>query len=197
MAYEETARLCGWIARDFSLAMFRLLINYDGLSASQAASRLGLHVQTCQDFLEGLHALGVLKRETVREGRRPHFHYRLVRSSLTLNLDLSHLREDGTDGAERRIRERKNSGVRFKTARDGASIAEVIIWEGSGRARRERRIHLTRDQGRFLFHLPFPSGEAVSVSDIADQAGVDPGRMGEIRDIVDMLLERRVIEIPR
>ena len=52
MKFEEAARFGTYISKSFAKDIFRLLNNYRDISASEAASRLGLHIQTVQDFLE-------------------------------------------------------------------------------------------------------------------------------------------------
>ncbi len=93
-----------------------------------------------------------------------------------------------------RIREKSNAGVRFSTSRDGQYISNVAMWIGQGRDRTERKINLSIPQGKFLFHLPFPSAEPMSVDEIMEKAGVDNTHRSEILDIVKELIEYGVIE---
>ena len=78
-----------------------------------------------------------------------------------MRIDLSPLYDVQMDEAKsgQRIREKSNAGVRFSTSRDGQYISHVAMWFGQGRNRKERRINLSIPQGKFLFHLPFPSAE--------------------------------------
>ncbi|MBE9491476.1 MAG: hypothetical protein IMY70_01210, partial [Bacteroidetes bacterium] len=64
----------------------------------------------------------------------------------------------------------------------------------TGRERKERKINLTIPQGKFMYHLPFPSADFQSVSKIMQIADVDKNNTSEILDIVDVLLEYGVIE---
>ena len=52
MKLEEASKFGTYISKSFTKDMFRLLMNYRDISASEAASRLGIHIQTVQDFLE-------------------------------------------------------------------------------------------------------------------------------------------------
>ena len=49
-------------------------------------------------------------------------------------------------------------------------------------------------QGRFLFHLPFPTADFLEVKDIIKKAGIDDGNTPEIIDIVTVMTEFGVIE---
>jgi hypothetical protein len=70
----------------------------------------------------------------------------------------------------------------------------VAIWTGVGRERQERKIKLTTPQGRFLFHLPFPKAEPLTVDEIIQKAGIDESLAPEILDLVQLLEKYNVIE---
>ena len=114
-----------------------------------------------------------------------------------LEIDLGSLFRNSTAGGQldRVIRERKGDGAHFATARDGKQIASVTAWIGRGRDRKARRISLTTPQGLFLYHLPFPTAEPLSVSEIMRKAGVGDEHQGEIIDLVGVLQEYGVIEV--
>jgi hypothetical protein len=69
-----------------------------------------------------------------------------------------------------------------------------VIWTGEGRAREERKINLSIPQGRFLFHLPFPTAEPESIETIISRAGIASENTPEILDIVDALMKLGTIE---
>jgi hypothetical protein len=195
MDFRAARKLGACLSRDYAEGMFRLLVNYRDISASEAASRLGLHIRTAQDFLDTLEELGVASRKEVYERKRPYYRYSLAQKKLSLDLDLqAMLAERPGDGLDRALRERKGSGAQFTTARSGEHIASVTLWSGRGRNRKSRTINLTLPQGRFLYHLPFPTAEPQSVSDIMRLAGLDGGHEGEIADLVNLLQEAGVIE---
>jgi len=196
MDFKEAARLCSYISKDYAEDLFRLLATYSSISASEAASRLDLHVKTVQDFLEQMFELGILDREEVYEKKRPYYRYNLKIDKIVMMLDLSKLLPaEGTDQRTcARIREMKDAGARFTTARSDQYISNITIWTGKGRDRSERKINLSIPQGKFLFHLPFPTAEFQSISSIMQKAGIDPSNASEILDIVNALTGFGVIE---
>jgi hypothetical protein len=196
MDFKKAARFGTFISKDYAESIFRLLVNYHDVSASEAASRLGLHIRTVQDFLESMADFGILDRKEVVEKKRPYNRYRLLQHTIEFNLDLLNLAEVPSSDQKvfRKIRERKNAGVRFTTARYDQWISNVVIWVGRDRERKERRINLTIPQGKFLFHLPFPNAQPASIQDIMKKAGVGQENVSEITDIVDLLLDYQVIE---
>jgi len=196
MAFERASQLGACLSKDYAAEMFRLLVNYQSLSASEAASRLDLHVQTAQTFLETLASLGILDKEESLEKSRPYYRYSLKTNRITLDLDLGSLAvDDSPADLGRRIRERTNAGARFTEARGGNAISSVAVWTGDGRSREERKLTLTEAQGAFLYHLPFPGADPLSVAAIMRKAGVDESRAPEILDIVGRLEDLGVVEV--
>jgi DNA-binding Lrp family transcriptional regulator len=196
MDFKQAAILGSFISKDYAEDLFRLLATYSSISASEAASRLNLHIKTVQDFMEAMFELGILEREEVYEKKRPYYRYTLKLKKIAMELDLSILypKEDSDDRTSMKIREKKNAGVRFTTSRDNQYISNVAIWAGQGRDRTERKINLSIPQGRFLFHLPFPSANFMSIREIMIKAEVDHSNISEILDIVDALIDFEVIE---
>ena len=196
MDFKKAAILGSFISKDYAEDLFRLLATYSSISASEAASRLNLHIKTVQDVMEAMYNLGILDRDEVYEKKRPYFRYKLKVSRISVDIDLIPLipREDMNDRTSMKIREQKNAGVRFTTSRDNQYISNIAIWSGQGRERTERKINLSIPQGRFLFHLPFPSAEPLSIKEIIVKADVDAVHTSEILDIVDALKGMNVIE---
>jgi hypothetical protein len=196
MDFKKAAILGSYISKDYAEDLFRLLATYTSISASEAASRLNLHIKTVQDFMEAMFDLDFLEREEVYEKKRPYYRYRIKAKKISMELDLVPLfpKENSDDRTSLKIREKKNAGVRFTTSRDNQYISNIAIWIGQGRERTERRINLSIPQGKFLFHLPFPSADFQPVGEIIRKAEVDSASLSEILDIVDALIGLGVIE---
>lgn len=194
--FQTAAQLGALLSKEYARDLLALLVTYRSISASEAASRLNLHIRTAQDYLDGLAALGIVSKEEVRENKRPYFRYSLQQEHIVMDLDLASLVGQQPAGAlTMRIRERGNSGARFATGRSDHYIHHVVVWTGEGRERAERKISLTAPQGRFLYHLPFPTAEALSVADIMKKAGVEESLAPEILDVVGLLQRHGVIEV--
>ncbi len=197
MDFKEAAKLGSCLSKDYAEDLFRLLVTYESISSSEAASRLNIHIKTVQDLMEDLFSLQILEREEVYEGKRPYFRYHLKVNKITMEIELKSFsgKEKNKDTRlQLKIRERKNAGVRFTTSRSSDYISNVVIWTGEGRNRSERKINLSMPQGRFLFHLPFPTAEFGTVKDIMKKARIDETNMPEIIDIVDVMIEFGAIE---
>ena len=196
MDFEKAAALSSYLAKDYASEIFRLLVNYQDISASEAASRLGIHIRTAQDFLDGLAEHGIVEKTEVHERKRPYYRYNLAVQEISIQVDLSEFEnEHPGEGLDRMIRERKNASSNFSIARSGDHFSAVTIWEGMGRERKERKISLTTPQGKFLFHLPFPQARPMSIAEIMEKAGVEQEYSAEIQDIVGELERSDVIEI--
>lgn len=197
MDLEKAALFGSFVSKDYAEDLFRLLVSYRDISASEAASRLNLHIRTVQDFLEAMTELGIVRKEEVYEKKRPYFRYTLTSHRIDFSLDLNDLipeRNSKDRQIDLKIRERKNSGARFTIARDNSSISNVVIRSGQGRDAHDRKINLTAPQGRFLYHLPFPTANPMSIEEIMEKAGVKTGFISEILDLVNLLTDYRVIE---
>ena len=196
MDFKTASQLSSYIAKDYAEDFFGLLVNYQDISASEAASRLGLHIRTAQDFLDGLAELDILHKEEVYEKKRPYFRYSLKTQRISIEVDLASIQKEQTpEDLNRRIREKANTGANFSLARGGEYISHVSFWTGDGRDRKEHKISLTTPQGKFLYQLPFPNTDFLEIAEIMKKAGVDDNYIPEILDIVDLLLKYGIIAI--
>lgn len=196
MSFSEVARIANLLARDYAEPFLKLLVIYKTVSASEAASRLALHIKTAQDFLEGLTEIGLLNKETVYEGKRPYFRYNRLKSRISIETDFSKLYDSSVEKEKAKlpIREKANAPAVFSTAGSGQKISSVTVFIGDGRKRKERKISVTEAQGRFLFHTPFPTEDMRPVERILSEAQLDKTFLPEIIDIVELLLEFDVLE---
>jgi len=196
MDFKKAAILGSYISKDYAEPLFRLLATYKDISASEAASRLSMHIKTVQDFLEAMASLDILEKTEAIESKRPYFRYALKTRNIKMEIDLAPLfkEEKGDTRLQRKIREKKNARTRFTVARNNQYISNISIWIGEGRNRKERKLNLSIPQGRFLYHLPFPSADPVSIHIIMENAGVNGNHLSEILDIVDVLFQYGVIE---
>ncbi|MGD9329299.1 MAG: hypothetical protein PVH48_10060 [Cyclobacteriaceae bacterium] len=196
MDFIEARKLSNYLSKGYAEQIFRLLMTYQDISATEAASRLNLHVQTAQEFLETMTAYEILSKEEVSESKRPYFRYKLAKRKISLEIDLDKVLSDKVNSNDSKyaIREKKNSGAKFTLARNGKHFSSVSIWKGDGRGGKERKINLTEAQGLFLFNLPFPDALPLSVDEILTRSEVDIGHKPEILDIVKELIELSVIE---
>ena len=149
MDFIEARKLSNYLSKGYAEHIFRLLMTYKDISATEAASRLNLHVQTVQEFLETMTSYEILSKQEVSESKRPYFRYKLAKRKISLEIDLDKvlIAKDRTDEAEYAIREKKNSGAKFTVARSGKLFSSVSIWKGDGRGGKERKINLTEAQG--------------------------------------------------
>ena len=195
MDFPTAAKYATLLSKDYAEDIFKLLVNYQAISASEVATRLDLHIKTAQDFLESLEQLGILSKEEVIEKKRPYYRFILKQTRLVIDIDLMQVkREPSLNNLASIIREKENAGARFSVARSDDYITSVTIWTGTGREREERKIKLTTPQGRFLYHLPFPKAPPLSVGEIMQKASIEEHYVSEIMDLVQLLEKFNVIE---
>ena len=195
MDFNTAAKYASLLSKDYAEDIFKLLVNYRAISASEVATRLDLHIKTAQDFLESLEQLDVLSKEEILEKKRPYYRYILKQTRIIIDIDLEQVkRQPSQNSLSVPIREKENAGARFSVARSDDYITSVTIWTGNGREREERKIKLTTPQGKFLFHLPFPKAEPLTVDEIMHKADINENLAPEILDLVQLLEKYNVIE---
>ncbi len=195
MDFHSAAKYASLLSKDYAEDIFRLLVNYQAISATEVATRLNLHIKTAQEYLESLEKLGVVSKEEVIEKKRPYYRYTLKQNRLIIDIDLMQVkRKPSQNSLALHIREKENAGARFSVAHSDDYITSVTIWIGNGREREERKIKLTTPQGRFLFHLPFPKTEPLTVEEIMQKAALEESLAPEILDLVQLLEKYNVIE---
>jgi len=196
MDFKTASQLGSILSREYAENFFKLLVIYQNISASEAASRLNIHISTAQDFLEGLYSHGIVQKKEVFEKKRPYYRYSLKKKSMTITINFASLydKQSDLDRLGWQIREKKNSGAVFKTFSKTNYISMVHFFTGTGRFRIEKKISLTKNQGIFLHHLPFPTEPFLSVSNIIKKAKIDESNFPEILDIVNTLFDNQIIE---
>ncbi|SYZ74767.1 hypothetical protein TRIP_C90395 [Candidatus Zixiibacteriota bacterium] len=195
MDFRTGAKLGGYLSRDYAESFFKLLLDYKDISASEAASRLNIHINTSQEFLEALVSLNLVEKNEVYEGKRPYFRYSMKTARITIDIDLHSLKTpEPSPQPSEKFREAKGADARFVVSRNKSSIGSVIVWTGRGRSREERRINLTTAQGSFLFHLPFPDGEPQGIEEIMKRANIGGEYLSEIQDLMKFLRQYNAVE---
>jgi hypothetical protein len=197
MNFKSVSKLSNLLAKDYAGDFIRLLVTYKSISASEAASRLELHIKTAQDFLEGLTEMNLLKREEVYEKKRPYFRYTMISKQLTITINFSDFYDAQLEKKRLniKIKERINAPVVFTPAGSGQKIASIMLILGEGRKRKERKISLTDAQGTFLYYLPFPTEKPLSITSILAKGELDKSYIPEILDMVELLESNGIIDI--
>ena len=195
MNFKEAAKISAYLAKDYAEKIFRLIMAYQDISASEAASRLGIHIRTVQDFLETMAEYDVIYKKEVFEKKRPYYRYSIMKKKIEINIDLEkEFPSLSNDPSDFKVREARETGAKFSMARNGEYFSTVTLWIGEGRTSKERKINLTSAQGQFLYYLPFPDGLPLSIDEIMERASISEINRSEIVDLVNELHELNVIE---
>ena len=195
MDFEKLIIFGTYISKEYSREFFRLLVTYKDISASEAASRLEIHIKTAQDFLEGMSEAGILIKTRVTDRTRPYYRYSLEDRKPVIRIDFESLAGvSGKVSGTPALREKMHSGARFTTSRYGSSFTSVVIPVGAGRSGTARKINLTPSQGMLLFQLPFPGAEPLTLEEMMRRAGLGPEALPELNDIINLLAESEIIE---
>jgi len=193
MNFIEINKLSGLLSKNYAKDFLKLLVNYESISASEAASRLNLHIKTAQDFLESLFELNYLFREQIIEKKRPYFRYKLIKQNIEIKFDLNELKNDAKL-LDLKVREKKDSNCIFNTSPKTGEISTISYFIGEGRAKKECKTQLTKSQGKFLFHLPFPTANAKTVIEIMNENKIPDVHQSEIVNLIELLIEQEIVE---
>ena len=195
MDFKKAAVISNFLSKDYAEKVFKLLLSYQDISASEAASRLNLHIRTVQDFMETMAAYDIIEKKEVYEKKRPYNRYSLKKRKIEIIIDLDTvIKNNQNSPSDYKIREARNAQVKYATARNGEYFSTISIWAGKGRMTKERKISLTTAQGRFLFFLPFPDAEPMNIDQIMKEGEIDQMNKAEIIDIVEELHQLNVIQ---
>lgn len=194
MDFKKAALLSNYISKDYAEKIFRLIMTYKDISASEAASRLDMHIRTVQEFLDTMAVYDILEKTEVYEKKRPYFRYAIKKKKIEIVIDLDKVFIKNGHLSDFKIREIPNSGAKFSVARGGDYFSTVTIFIGNGRDTKERKISLSIPQGQFLYYLPFPDAEPLSVDEILDKGNLDGTHKSEIIDIINELFKLQIIE---
>jgi predicted transcriptional regulator len=195
MDFRKAAKISNYIAKDYAEKIFRLIMAYQDISASEAASRLGIHIRTVQDFLDVMAEYGIIEKKEVFERKRPYYRYAIKEKKIKIVIDLDdEFSSEKNNVSDFRIKESKDTGAKYSIARNGEYFSAVTIWIGEGRTAKERKISLTVAQGQFLYYLPFPDAEPLSIDEIMEKGNIDNTNRSEVLDIVNELFDLKVVE---
>lgn len=197
MKFEDLSQLASWLSKDYASEIFKLLMIYPTISASEAAARLSLHIKTAQDILEGLERAGILGRKEIYERKRPYFRYFLKQKRIKIDCDLKGLADQKSKEGllNKKIHEKKNAPAHFTSSTKSNTLSSVTLITGKGRNKKERRINLTESQGRFLFQLPFPTEPPKTILSLLKKTGILEESVDEVLDIVEVLRDHKVINL--
>lgn len=197
MDFKQLAKISSFLSKDYAEKIFELILAYKDISASEAASRLGLHIRTVQDFLETMAQFDILNKIEIIEKKRPYNRYSLKKNKIELSIDIQkelELKSEIKDVSAYRIREKNNSGAKFSVSRTGDFFSTVTFWIGKNRMTKERKINLTNAQGTFLYYLPFPDASPLTIDEIIEESSIEPTHKKEIINLLDELIEYEIIE---
>lgn len=195
MDFKKAAIISNYISKEYAEKIFRLIVAYQDISASEAASRLGLHIRTVQEFLDTMASYDIVEKKEVYEKKRPYNRYSIKKRKIEIVIDLDQEFDSNNDNkTEFKIREIKKAGAKFSVARNGEYFSAVTIWIGKDRAVKERKISLTISQGQFLYYLPFPDAEPLQIDQIMQKGNISEVNRPEILDIVNELFDLKVVD---
>ena len=162
------------------------------------AGVLNIHIATAQKYLEALEQSGIISSRDRPSKPRTAKEYSLISPRISIEIDIEALAGAGggagggtPDLGEIMVRERARSDVAFEWDDAGQRITAVLFFRKGLRRRMERKVVLSPDEGRFLWHVPFQSESFRTAQDILGRSGV---RMNPFR-VMEMVRKFETLEI--
>ncbi|MCK4614281.1 MAG: helix-turn-helix transcriptional regulator, partial [Thermoplasmata archaeon] len=147
-------------------------------TASETAASLGIHIATAQKYLEGLERAGVVESRERPSKPRTAKEYHLLDTKISIEFDIEKMAAEAErekrppDLSEIMIREKSRSDVAYEWDDAGKRITAVMFFRKGLRRRMERKVILSKEEGRFLWHVPFQSEEFRSAGEVMEMAGL-------------------------
>ena len=88
MDFKKAAIISNYISKDYAEKIFKLISTYQDISASEAASRLDMHIRTVQDFLDIMALYDIIEKKEVFEKKRPYYRYSSKKHKIEIIIDL-------------------------------------------------------------------------------------------------------------
>jgi len=171
-------RLFEILGKKQTSAILVYLHRHPDSTASEIASALGIHIATAQKYLEGLEEGGILASRERPSKPRTAREYWLTDTRFTLELDVVQLAKE-EEQRERyprltftMVRERARPDVAYEWDDADKRITAVLFFRKGVRRRMERKLSLSKEEGRFLWNVPFQSERPKSVSEVLWAAGL-------------------------
>ncbi|ODS35289.1 MAG: hypothetical protein A7316_04170 [Candidatus Altiarchaeales archaeon WOR_SM1_86-2] len=201
MNKEQFRRAAFVLGKDHCMEVVETLYIREWSTATEIAEELKIHTATAVKYLSELHEIGIVEKR-VREGKyKDAFEYRLIEAEINLTLNFEEIIEEESEGVIEkarsiRVKERVRDDVNYEWDDEKQKILKInIVGAGLRRGVRES-IELSDTEGRFLWNMPYPSEDYISVEQICEKSGIkNPVEMKKILDLVRILKEKNIIEL--
>ena len=200
MNREQFQRAAFVLGKDHCLYVVETLYIKEWSTATEIAEELKIHTATAVKYLTELYEIGLVEKRT-REGKyKDALEYRLKESEINLTLNFEKIiEEESKDVIKRakimRVKEHARDDVNYEWDDEKQKIRKInIVRAGLRRGVRES-IELSDIEGRFLWHMPYPSEDFISVEQICGKSGIkNVMEIKKILALVDLLKEKSIIE---
>jgi len=201
MNKEQFAHTLSILGKEHCIDVIETLYIKEWCTATEISEELKIHIATAVSYLSDLHDIGLVERR-IRGGKyKDAYEYSLKSTSINLNLNFKEIVEEEGKGITERaglikVKEIVSDNVNYEWDDEKQKILKINIVSAGIRRGVQESIELNTLEGRFLWCVPYPSEEGLSVEQICEKAGIkNPIEIKKMLKFVDVLKEKRVIEI--
>lgn len=200
MNKEQFQRAAFVLGKEHCIDVVENLYLREWSTATEIAEELKIHTATAVKYLTELHEIGIVEKRT-REGKyKDAFEYRLINPEINLTLNFEKIIAEESKGVIKKaglikVKEQVRDDVNYEWDDEKQKILKInIIGSGLRRSIKES-VELSTLEGRFFWHMPYPSEESISVEQICEKAGIKNAlEFKKILNFVDVLKEKGIIE---
>ena len=178
------------------------LLRKPNSTASETAASLGIHIATAQKYLEGLESFGIVKSRERQSKPRTAKEYSLIGTKISIEFDIEKMAAEAEKESEEpalseiMLREKSRSDVAYEWDDEGKRITAVMFFKKGLRRRMEKKVNLSKEEGRFLWHVPFQSEEFRSAGEVMKMAELNmDGR--KVVEMVERFEELGIVMVER
>ena len=182
-------KLAAVLAKDVTGKILANLYQHPYQSASDVARMLRIHIATAQKYLRKLKEVHLIEARMRSGVSKPTEEYRISTSKIYIDIDIAkHVRDVESIGEKLYIRENKNIPVAYESDVKNRKITELLLLDNiNERINIIQRIKLNDIESRFLWYVPYSSGELRSVTEIMNKAGIPQNELPLIIKFVEKL----------
>ena len=189
------------LGKDHSIDLIETLYIKDWTTATEIADELKIHTATAVKYLTELHEIDLVEKRTRPGKYKDALEYKLINSKINLTLNFDKIIKEESAGVIEKarsikVKERVRDDVNYEWDDDKQKILKINFIGGNLRRGIKEFVSLNDCEGRFLWHVPYPSDESLLVFRICEKAGINNAMdIKKILKFVDFLKDKGVVDV--
>lgn len=200
---EQFRRAAFVLGKDHCLDIVETLYLKKWATATEVAEELNIHTATAVKYLSELYEIGIAKKRTRTGKYKDAPEYKLINPEIKLTLNFEKIIAEESKGvieASRNIKlkERTREDINYEWDDEKQKILKINVIGAGMRKGIKESIGLSDIEGRFMWNLPYPSEESISIFQICKKAGIKNSlEIKKILNFVEVLEAKGIVDVER